>query len=257
MADPTALPTAVAAAQAVAADRHARGADQPRPGRRPPRAGAEVERRLPRRSTPRSPTSATGTAGPVPPAPARRRTTRVRPGSVTVRATATRTTTRTASSSSSTRPTSWSAATTTRRPDHGAERELGRAAGPAARPAARPPAPTEQPRTIAVGSRPRWGVEVARVDGGRGVPIDVGRRARRAHRGAGVRAARRLPCRTRCSSWARSSTRPGCRCTTCPASAVPLLAEVTTTVTTTNGQLVRVDTITTQRGGGLRRTSRR
>ena len=44
MADPTALLAAVAAAQAVAADRHARGPDQPGPGGHPPGAGAEVQR---------------------------------------------------------------------------------------------------------------------------------------------------------------------------------------------------------------------
>ena len=114
LADPTALLAATAAAQAVAADRHARGADQPGPGHHPPGARARSPTRWSWRSTPRWPT-----CGPARPAPSRRRcatgTTRARPSSGTRSATATRTTCPRAWSSSSTRRTSWSAATTTTR----------------------------------------------------------------------------------------------------------------------------------------------
>ena len=106
LADPTALTTAVAAAQAVAADRHARGAAQPRPG--DDRAGAW--RRSP---TPSSPPSSAASAdvragkiGPVPPHLRDAHYARARRSSATATATSTATTSRSASPSSSTRRTS-------------------------------------------------------------------------------------------------------------------------------------------------------
>ena len=65
-----------------------------------------------------------GLGGPVPPGPARRALRRAPRRSGTARATATRTTSRTASSSSSTPPMPWSPAATTSPTQNGAERDL-------------------------------------------------------------------------------------------------------------------------------------
>ncbi len=115
LADPTALTTAVAAAQAVAADRHAGGPAQPGPGGDRPVGGTEVERRHPGRRTRPAPTSGPGKIGTVPAAPARRALRRVEEARPRRRPTGTPTTRRTASPSSSTPPT-WSPTPTYYRP---------------------------------------------------------------------------------------------------------------------------------------------
>ncbi len=131
LADPTALLAATAAAQAVAADRHAGGAHQPGPGHRPPGPRPEVQRGRHARSTRRWPT-----CGPARPAPCRRRcatgTTRAPPSWATPSATVTRTICPKASPSSSTHPMSWSAATTTSRRRARGRAAAGRTAGQAA-----------------------------------------------------------------------------------------------------------------------------
>ena len=131
MADPTALLTAVAAADAVALHRHAGGAHHPGAGHHPPGPGAEVQRghRGDRRRDRRRPggPGRPGAAG-----AARRALRRGEEARPRRRATSTRTTTPTGGPRSSTRRTSWSAGTTTGPTDRGAEARLGRAAGQAA-----------------------------------------------------------------------------------------------------------------------------
>ena len=117
MADPTALLTAVAAADAVASSACPRATSR---WRRP--SSTSPRRRSPTRSpwpwASRSPTSAPDWAGRCPRACATP-TTRGRRSSVTARPTTTRTPIPTASSPSSTRPTRWSARTTTGPPTAG------------------------------------------------------------------------------------------------------------------------------------------
>ena len=132
MADPTALQTAVAAAQTVAADRHARGPADARARHRAPGHRAEVQRGDHRagRGDGRH-QGRQGRAG------ARRicatGTTRVRRSWATPRATGTPTTTPMALCRNSIRPTSWSASTTTEPTSHGVEREIAGTARQAAR----------------------------------------------------------------------------------------------------------------------------
>ena len=123
LADPTALPAAVAAAQAVQLIGHARGPARPGPGHRAPRHRTEVQRgdhRDRRGDGRRAGRRGRRGAG----APARRALRGRAAARATRSATATRTTSPTACWPSSTRPTSWSAATTTDPPAHGAERAL-------------------------------------------------------------------------------------------------------------------------------------
>ena len=122
-ADPSALPLAVAAAQAVQLIGMPEAQDRARPGRGAPRAGAEVERLLPRdrRGLGRRPRRA-GRAGAA--APARRPLPGRGPARATGRATGTPTTTRGASSSSSTPPTPLADRTYYTPTDRGFEREL-------------------------------------------------------------------------------------------------------------------------------------
>ena len=115
MADPSALQTAIAAAQAVATDRHARGRHHPRARDDPLRAGAEVERRD--RGSRRlpwpmcTPAASAGCLRHFATA-----TIPARPRSATVAATCTRTTSPAAWPRSSTCPTSSQIAPTTGRP---------------------------------------------------------------------------------------------------------------------------------------------
>ena len=115
LADPTALPTAVAAAQAVALIGLPEAALTLAQATIAPGAGPEVQRRRPRRSARRSPT-----CGPGWPDRSRRicatATTRARPSSATARATSTRTTCRAGSPPSSTPRTRCRARATTSRP---------------------------------------------------------------------------------------------------------------------------------------------
>ena len=106
MADPTALQTAVAAAQAVRAHRPARGAGSTWPRRSSTGAGAQVQRRDQghRRGDRRRAARADRARCP---ATCATPTTGARRSSATARATSTRTTSRAASSRSSTRPTRW------------------------------------------------------------------------------------------------------------------------------------------------------
>ena len=127
LADPTALTTAVAAAQAVAADRDARGPAEPRPGHDRAGGGAEVERRDHgdrRRQRRRARRQDRAGARP----PARRPLPRGADSSATGRRTSTATTSRSASPSSSTPPT-WSPTRRTTSRPRSAPRPRSRSAG--------------------------------------------------------------------------------------------------------------------------------
>ena len=115
MADPTALPVAIAAAQAVQLVGLPEAQDQPGAGRDPPRACAEVQLGCQGRSTP--PRTTSGPAGPERcPRTCGTPATRAPPGSATARATCTRTITQKASCARTTRRPRPLAVATTSRP---------------------------------------------------------------------------------------------------------------------------------------------
>ena len=123
MADPTALLTAVAAADAVAFIGMPEGHFPLAQAVVHLATAPEVQRGHRRRWASRSPTCAPGWPARCRPGCATR-TTPGRRSSATARPTTTRTPTPTASSRSSTRPTRWSARTTTGRPNRGVEARL-------------------------------------------------------------------------------------------------------------------------------------
>ncbi len=132
LADPTALPTAVAAAQAVAADRAARGPAHPGPGHHRAGARPQVQRRDQGDRTPPAPTCAPGRSVPCP-ATCATPTTRGRRSSGTARATSTPTTSPSRSPSSST-PRTWSRTPPTTGPPPSGPRPGSRSGGSASGP---------------------------------------------------------------------------------------------------------------------------